>query len=192
VRQKGDGAPPVRGSAATTTRPNQEAGPRPEFTAPGRPAELVTAGEGCAYVDPVWVEELARERAEDAKIRDAVCRLIARATCTTGGVLPVGSPEWWDAPAAVQLASVAVAGQEYVPETPEKAAAVAISGALNWRAETDRPPFTELALRRAIPVTPVRCQHQDGCRAALSVEHPLPERVLCTRHQPRHLRVVSA
>jgi hypothetical protein len=183
------GGPPVRGTAATTkTRTHQVASPA-QVTAPGRQVEPVTACGGRAHVNPAWVEQLERERVEDAKIRDAVCRLIARATCA---MLPVGSPEWWDAPAAVQLASVAVAGQEYVPETPEKAAAVAISGALNWRAETDRPPFTELALRRAIPVTPVRCQHQDGCRAVLSVEHPLPERVLCTRHQPRHLRVVSA
>jgi hypothetical protein len=174
------GGPPVRGTAATTkTRTHQVASPA-QVTAPGRQVEPVTACGGRAHVNPAWVEQLERERVEDAKIRDAVCRLIARATCA---MLPVGSPEWWDAPAAVQLASVAVWGQEYAPESPMKQAARGISGALDWRAEASRPAHAELQRRRSVPVTPVRCQHPGGCSRVHYLEHPLQDVYLCDHHQ---------
>ncbi|MDQ3762221.1 MAG: hypothetical protein M3460_11200 [Actinomycetota bacterium] len=91
----------------------------------------------------------------DADLRNAVRRLLERAVCTTG-FLTVGSPEWWAAPAPAQLASVAVAGAEYVPaDLPAtadrtKAAAVAISE--EWKRQREmvrrRKEAIGAALRR--------------------------------------------
>ncbi len=102
-------------------------------------------------------------------LRDAVRRLLMRATCTVGGVAVVGSPEFWAAPAPAQLASVAVLGQDYIPENMPtiadrtKAAAVAISEELKRQREMVRRRRDEIgaALRRG-----------DGERAyALTVHH---------------------
>jgi hypothetical protein len=178
MNTKKSGGPPVRGATATTkTHPHHEVDPNTESTGPVGHGEPVTAGDG-GYA--AWIGDLEREQAEDDKVRDAVHRLIARATCITGGVLPVGSPEWFAAPLAVQLASVAIVGQQYLPETPMRQASKAMSGALDWRAAAGRESFAELQRRRSTPITPVRCQ-DPGCGRVQYVEHPLPERFLCDR-----------
>jgi hypothetical protein len=182
--ETGNGPPPGPATAEQTIR-HHSAGPD-QGNPSGQQQPPVTAGDGHAHVDPAWIEQLERDQAEEAKIRDAVHRLIARATCVHG-LLRVGSPEFWRAPATVQLASIAVWGQGYVPEHPVKQAAVATSGALNWRAGASRPSYAELQRLRSVPVTPVRCQDPGGCTRVHYVEHPIPEVVLCDRH-PRTQR----
>lgn len=87
----------------------------------------------------------------DDLLRDAVARLIARATCTSG-TLVVGSDEWWAAPATVQLGCVAALGLDHIPPAaPDKQASVAISNAVDWAAEAEVPSYAELARRRAQP-----------------------------------------
>jgi hypothetical protein len=61
-----------------------------------------------------------------------------------------------------------------------KEAAVAISGMIDWRAEAEHYSYAELVRRRAVPVTPIYCQH-DHCHAVVSVPHPLLEDLLATR-----------
>lgn len=201
TRQR-SGAPHVRMGAAPETSPNQEADPKPQFTGSGNQAEPVTAGDdhpawiqrlkpGKIRDDAVrWIQRLEHEQAEQDEIRDAVHRLIARATIVHG-ILPVGSPEFWAAPATVQLASIAVLGQEYLPEHPMKQAASGISGALDWRAEASRPSYAELQRRRSIPITPVRCQ-APGCGRVHYLEHPLPDVYLCDHHPRTQRRGAAA
>lgn len=87
----------------------------------------------------------------DDQLRDAVARLVARATCLTG-LLVVGGDEWWAAPATVQLGCVAALGLDHLPQpAPLKQASLAISQALDWRAEADVPSYAELQRRRAQP-----------------------------------------
>jgi len=86
------------------------------------------------------------------ELHAVVRRLIARATCVSG-ILRVGSDEWFDAPATAQLASVAYLGLQNLPEAtpPLKQASAAISGAIDWRAESSVPSLAELQRRRAKP-----------------------------------------
>jgi hypothetical protein len=116
-------------------------------------------------------------------LRDAIRRLILRATCTTGFPEP-GTAAWWAVPACAQLACVAVWGYPVDITPPNKRAATEISAALNWATVADQPSHAELVARRAVPVTPVRCSHL-GCREVVSVQHPLPPdlgTVRCPRH----------
>ena len=125
---------------------------------------------------------------DDDELRDAIYRLIQRATCATGMPIP-GSREWWDAPVPAQLAAVAVLGQQYLYgiDHPLKEAAVSISTGLDWCSTAHHLVYETpevVAARRATPVTPARCTH-GGCRAVISVAHPLPDlrRVRCSNHR---------
>ena len=190
LHEAGSGPPPGPAAAEQTIR-HHSAGPA-QGSPSGQEEPPVTAGDGHAHVDPAWIEQRERERAEEAMLRDVVHRLIARATCVHG-VLKPGSPEWYEAPATVQLASVAAwAGGQYLPETPIREASKAISGALDWRAEASKPSYAELQRRRAVPVTPVRCQHPNGCARVHYLEHPLPDVYWCSHHPHTQQRGAAA
>lgn len=197
MKHSKSGAAPARAGAATTTTIHHR-----EVADPGRihcsASGLVRCSHSAAadetgdddYVpdyrlDREWAAQIAREQAKDDERRDIIRRLFDRAVCATGTPEPF-TQEWFAASATVQLAAVALLGPQYLPEPPTKQASRAIAGALDWRAEADAPSFAELQRRRAAPVTPLRCVHP-GCRAVVSVPHPLPEQlasVRCGQHQP--------
>lgn len=129
------------------------------------------------------------------ELRAEVARLVhpfvhsARSEC--GRIPGVGSAQWWAASTAARIAGLLVLAEAWLTFDPEraiderfKAAAVDLCRANDWTAEARRPLHSELAARRAILVTPVRCQYQ-GCGVVLSMEHPLPpdlRTVRCKAH----------
>jgi hypothetical protein len=153
--------PLARGAATTRIHRNQAADQgQVDCSASGllrcsHSAAVDGTGDDNYYVsdyvlDREWADRVARDQAVEDERRDIVRRLFARATCATGVPMPF-SPEWFAAPATVQITAVALLGQEYLPASPLKAASVAISTALSWRAEAQKPSFAELQRRRAQP-----------------------------------------
>jgi hypothetical protein len=83
----------------------------------------------------------------------AVARLVRAAESLNGGSLPaLGTSAWFDAPWTAQAASVAAVFLGDPAEqvaAAEKAAAIAISAAVDWTEASGRPSYATLLARRA-------------------------------------------
>lgn len=84
----------------------------------------------------------------------AIANLIHVCQMEHGSVPEPGTAAWFEADWMSQAASVAAAFLGELPGQPvvaEKAAAVAISGALNWSSASRNPTLATLTARRAVP-----------------------------------------